>query len=212
MDQNKLFTKETLLTVVCGILLNMLAAQLVLAWKLPLFLDSLGTIYVAALCGTLPGITVGFFSNVINAAGDPITLYYGIISILLGYLAAHLSLRKMFVRYGKALLSSLLFALIGGGLGALLTWMLSGLDFGTGISAPYAYALFDHYGFSKFAAQLTADLCVDIPDKAVSLSLVWLMLRFTPARFLDKLPMGSLYVSARKKPAADTSGESGVNS
>jgi hypothetical protein len=196
LDQDKLFSLESILLVPCGILMNLIGAQIALAYQLPIFLDSVGTIFVGALGGILPGITVGFFSNAIDSIGDPITLYYGIVSILFGFVSAQLSRRRVFVHFGKTLAAALFFALIGGGFGSLLTWMLSGLDLGSGISAPYALKLHDFLGFGKFAAQLTADLGVDILDKLVSLPIVWCLLRFMPEHLLRCLPYGNIYLNA----------------
>ena len=173
-----------------AILLNFAGAKLALALELPLFLDSIGTILAGALGGLLPGITVGFFSNALNSIGDPITLYYGLISILIGMVAVFFSQRGCFIRYGKTLLSSLAFALIGGGLGSLLTWLLYGLNIGYGISAPLAMQLYIRTGASAFLAQLIADMGIDLLDKAITLSIVFLALRALPDRLLSKLPNG----------------------
>ena len=61
MEKDRLFNRGTLLLIPVGIAINIGLAQLVLLLKLPLILDSIGTILVAALGGYLPGIMVGFF-------------------------------------------------------------------------------------------------------------------------------------------------------
>ena len=48
------------------------------------------------------------------------------------------------------------FALIGGGLGSVLTWFLYGFSFASGISAPLALRLFSGGITNEFLAQLTA--------------------------------------------------------
>ena len=198
IEQYKLFSKESFLLIPLGILLNIACAKLVLALQLPIFLDSIGTILVSALGGPLPGVTVGFFSNAINSIGDPITLYYGLISILIAFAAVFCSRAGLFTRFPKALLSSLLFALIGGALGSLLTWMLYGLNMGSGISAPLALRIQSVTGATAFLSQLTADVAIDVVDKAITLTVVFLLLRILPNRLLDRLPYGSIYRRAGK--------------
>lgn len=207
MEQEKLFSRETLLLVPGGILLNFIGAKLALALGLPLFLDSAGTILAGALGGLLPGITVGFFSNAINSIGDPITLYYGLISILIGVAAVFCSRKGLFTRLGKTLLSSLLFALIGGVLGSLLTWMLSGLNMGSGISAPLALQIQSVSGMSRFLSQLAADTAIDVLDKAVTLTFVFLALRLLPDRLLSRVPYGSVYRRNKKQSPAQEGSE-----
>ena len=65
-----------------GIAINIGGAQLAKLLKLPLFLDSIGTVLVAAIGGYLPGVIVGFCSNMINAMNDPANAYYTLLSVI----------------------------------------------------------------------------------------------------------------------------------
>ena len=66
-----------LLLCIVSVLINFLGAQLALWLKLPLFLDTIGTVLSAALGGFLPGIAVGFVTNLINSFADASSAYYG---------------------------------------------------------------------------------------------------------------------------------------
>lgn len=99
MKKDKLFTWQTLLLMLFGVAVNYGGSQLALFLELPLFLDSIGTISVAALGGVLPGIIVGFTTNYLNSISDPITLYYAILSVLIAISAAWFALRGSF--YGN---------------------------------------------------------------------------------------------------------------
>ena len=96
MDQRHRLTRYTLLLALAGLAVNLLLSRLVLLLKLPLFLDSVGTVLASALGGYLPGLMVGFCSNVINGLADPITLYYSILSILIACASAFLARRGWF--------------------------------------------------------------------------------------------------------------------
>ena len=164
--------------IVFGLLLNIVPAKLALYFELPVFLDSIGTILVAMLGGTLPAVIVGFFSNAFNGLSDITTLYYGIISILIGVAATLFQQRKFFVSIPKIILSVFVFALLGGGLGSILTYFLYGYDFGEGISAPFATAIYSNLGWTKFFSQLTADFAIDIIDKAIVVAAAIISYRF----------------------------------
>ncbi len=78
-------TKSSLLLsiVMLGVGLNFLGRLLNLLLGLPLYLDNVGTLLVSMAGGLVPGITVGFFSNLINGVNDPNSTYYAVISILI---------------------------------------------------------------------------------------------------------------------------------
>lgn len=199
MKKNKLFTFQTLALIPIGIAINFGGAKLALHFSLPLFLDSIGTFLAAIIGGILPGILVGFLSNAINSISDSITLYYGIISVLLGISAAIMSAHGWFHSFEKTLLSILIFAFIGGGLGSILTFLLYGYNFGTGISAPLAHEIFESTHFNIFFSQLTADILIDLLDKTISVCLTMLILFLLPQRLLEFTPLGKYYMKNRNK-------------
>lgn len=184
----------SLFLIPIGIAINFIGGQIALLLKLPLYLDAIGTIVVGALCGFLPGIIVGLISNILNSVSDPITLFYAILNMLFGIAAAYLSKRGVFKNFGKTLLSALLFAFIGGGLGSLLTWVLYGFDFGTGVSSMFAIPLHESLGLPKFLAQFTAEFTMDIFDKVLTVIAAFGILKSIPTRFLAKLPLGRIYI------------------
>lgn len=198
MEQEKMFSKQCLLLIPLGLAVNYLGSQLAILFELPLFLDCVGTIIAGALGGLLPGILVGFFSNVLISLADPISLYYAILNVLIGILAALFSSEGWLRRLRTSLASALAFALVGGGIGSLLTWALYGLNLGEGISATLTARLAER-GLGRFAAQLSADVIIDLLDKLVVLALVWLLLRYFPRKVLEHLPLGHVYLHDREE-------------
>ena len=79
------------------------------------------------------------------------------------------------------------FALIGGGLGSVLTWTLYGFEFGTSLSAPLAQRILDTGIMSPFWAQFAADMLVDVLDKALTVAIVAIVLKVLPQSLKDKL-------------------------
>ena len=132
-----------ILLTAAGLLINFGGARLAQGFRLPLFLDTAGTITAAALGGSIPGVTVGFLTNMINSVQDHSTLYYGSMNVLIAIVTAWFSRKGYFRKIRGLLLSILVFSLIGGGLGSMVTWLIYGLDFGNGISAPLAHRIYD---------------------------------------------------------------------
>lgn len=186
--------KLTLFLIPIGVAVNFVGGQIAILLKLPLYLDAIGTIVVGALCGGIPGAIVGAISNILNSISSPITLWYGVLNIMFGLAAGYLSKKGVFLSFGKTLLSSLLFAAIGGGIGACMTWVLYGFDFGGGVSSFMSIPLHQYLGLPKFLAQLIAEFGMDVFDKVLTVIASFFVLKSMPVRFLSKLPLGEVYI------------------
>ena len=165
-----------------GLLINFLGVRLVRGFGLPLYLDNIGSALAAALGGYIPGIIVGFFTNLVNGIDNFSTTYYGCLTVLIAVCSAWYA-RKRFYDFKKPwrlLVVIATFALIGGGMGSVLTWALYGMSFGTGISAPLAHRIYDAGHLSQFSAQFCADMLVDLADKAITVLVVALILNLLP--------------------------------
>ena len=190
MEKETLFKRGRyfmLLLIVSALLLNIIPSNIALYFNLPVFLDSIGTVLAAMLGGNLPAVIVGFCVNAINGISDITTLYYGIISILIGVAAALFQRNGFFKTPGKIIVTIITFSLLGGGLGSVLTYFLFGYDFGEGISAPFALAIYEHAGFSKFFAQLTADIILDVFDKTIVVIAAVAIHRVIPQHLKDSI-------------------------
>ena len=171
MKQESIFKLKNfsvaIVLIFIGLLINIILSKIALFFDLPVYFDCVGTIIAAMIGGNLPAVIVGFFSNVINGFSDITTLYYGIISVLIGVAAALFQRNGFFKTPAKTAVTIIVFSLLGGGLGSVLTYFLFGYDFGEGISAPFALAIYNNLGFSKFFSQLTADIILDVFDKTL---------------------------------------------
>ena len=172
-----------LLITVFSLILNIILSKLALYFKMPLYLDTVGTILAAMLGGNLSAVAVGFFVNVINGLTDVSTVYYGIINILIAVFAVILHKRGAFDRIGGIVAAIVVFSIIGGGLGSLITYFLNGFDFGDVVSAPLVVAIYERFGLSKFLSQLLADISVDIFDKTVAVALSVIIYRLIPGSY-----------------------------
>ena len=139
-EEQKVHRNYLLFLCAAGLLVNYLLAHLATGLKLPLYLDNIGSALAAALGGYIPGIIVGFFTNLINGIDDYNTAYYGSLTVLIAIASAWFAGKGYYTFKKPMRLLAIIgtFALIGGGLGSVLTWVLYGFEFGSGISAPLA--------------------------------------------------------------------------
>lgn len=176
------------LILVC-LAINVLGAKLALGLKLPLFLDNIGSALAAALGGNVPGMAVGFFTNVINGISDTSTIYYASLTVLIAIFSTWFANRGFydFKRPWRLLVVIATFALIGGGLGSLLTWTIYGFSFGEGISAPLARSIFESGRLNEFWSQFAADMLIDLADKTITVLIVAAVYNLLPTDLKQKL-------------------------
>ena len=204
VDQNaQRSTRRRYAAALCaaGLLVNIAGVQLARATGVPLYIDNIGSALAAALGGTIPGIVVGFLTNLVNGIGDYTTAYYGSLTVLIAICSAWFE-RKGFYTFKKPwrLLAVIaVFALIGGGLGSVLTWTLYGFSFGDGISAPLAHRLYEGGRLSQFWSQFFADMLIDLADKSITVLIVAAVLNLLPAKLRKNL----CFAGWRQTPLSD---------
>ena len=175
--------RYTALLCAISILINLLVSRLASALGLPLYLDSIGTIFSAALGGTLPGVITGFVTNLLKGIWDLSSIYYIPINIGLALVTAFFAYRNDILRFPQVLFPLVCLALVGGGIGSLLTWYLNG----SVVSGGELVEKLLSYGVRPLSAQVLSDFLLDLADKAISLAAVILLLRLLPGFLRDSL-------------------------
>ena len=170
-----------LLLSACCILLNFVLRNLAGLLGVPLYLDCVGTILAGVLGGYLPGVLVGYISNLVLDITSETAKYYGVVSILIAALATYLGKKGWFRSLGKALLSVPLFALLGGGVGSILTFGLYGRGNGAELSKDLVAFLQANGLQNIFWSQFLGDFLIDLADKLATVLLAFLILHFIAA-------------------------------
>lgn len=177
---------SALLLCAAGIGINYLFSYLAIRLNLPMYLDCIGIIVSAAVGGYIPGIVVGFFTNIIKGVFDSSSVYYSFTSVLIAICASAYARRGYYRRFPHILLPILAFSAIGGGIGSVLTWLLFGGGIGDGFTAPLARQILSGGVVGEFLSQLTADFVWDLLDKTVEVLAAALILRLIPASFYKR--------------------------
>ncbi|MBO4679571.1 MAG: HD domain-containing protein [Lachnospiraceae bacterium] len=170
-----------------AVLLNICCNRLMGLFHIPLFMDNIGTLLAAGLGGYLPGIITGYMTNVINMSANVENVYYASLSVLIAVAGSFFYKRGYFDKFGKALLTVPVFAVIGGAIGSLLTYCIYGFGMGEGISAPFAVKLLDKGIFNVFTAQFVSDVAIDLVDKLLTVIAVFILLKVLPEKFKDSM-------------------------
>lgn len=196
MNQTQKFTKLTIFLIPIGIAVNVVGGQLAVLLKLPLFLDSIGTFVVGALCGWAPGLLVGLGCGLINAISLPTLLPYTLIGMLFGVLASFLARKGMFSAFWKAIINGVLVGFIGTCIAVPITATLYGGFVGTGASVIVTTLM--AAGWDVLPATFVSELSSELLDKVICLIIIYFVLKAMPARFVVKLPNGKYFLKEKK--------------
>lgn len=176
---------EIIILCIVGLVINLFFSNMAIYLNLPLYLDNIGVLLTAAVGGFIPGIIVGYTSNIINSIGNPTTAYYASITVLNAVAGVWFAQHGWFKKFRTVIITILVFAFFGGVLGSLLTISLYGFSFADGMSGPVVQFVYDHIIQQEFAAQILGDFILDIVDKGLTVAAVLIMLKLLPKRLTE---------------------------
>ena len=153
------------LLCLCGILINYILSNLTNLLKLPIWLDTAGTILAGIYGGYLPGIFTGFVTNLLKGITDFSSIYYAVLNVLIAVISTLLYKSGFLKKWYKILLFILILAVIGGGIGGVLPQLLTG---------------FKSSGFIN-------DFLYDLLDKSITIILVLIVYKLVPKKFAETL-------------------------
>jgi len=113
MAKNSKLTTAILVLIPVAVGINYAGKLFASALKLPLWLDSIGTMLSAVLAGPIVGAISGAINNIIyGLTTDPVSFVYALTSIGIGVSVGFLAKGKMFNNAFRTLLSGLIVALV----------------------------------------------------------------------------------------------------
>lgn len=181
----KKFTTSRLCVLALCAVINLIGSQIALLLRLPIYLDSIGTIFAAAMMGPFYGMFPGIISNFLSGCTTDIyALYYIPVQILTGWIAGMVfqkippQNRKDFKRI-----------LFGAGLvsipGTLVSSLITATVFGgiTSSGSTIFVQLFHRFGMSLTASVCMVQGITDFADRFVVLVLVVTLLSALPISF-----------------------------
>lgn len=172
--------------IALGAALNVTIGYLVNLLKLPIYLDSIGTVFIAVLCGWKHGAVVGIAALIVLAfTAIPTVLAYGATAIAIAIVSSFM------VRFGflKNLKATVLGGLIIGLVSALTATPVTTFVFG-GVSlagADAITALLRTLGLPLWQSVILGKLIVEPIDKVVTALICYSLVRSLPPRMISRL-------------------------
>ncbi len=188
----KILTTKTLILIAVGVVFNIVLALLgnTIGGGI-LFLDTVGTIFIAAFLGPIPGILTGVLTNLINGViigptEIPFLLVNGAIGLIVGLIAQKQKNFNLPIAIVVGLILSIVAPLIGT---PIAIFLFGGL---TGSGMDFMVIWLKTSGQNLFSAVFLTKIVNNLVDKLGSALLVFLVLKALPYSIikdsiLDKL-------------------------
>jgi energy-coupling factor transport system substrate-specific component len=184
------FSTLTLALMAVAIVLNIVLGQVVSLLKLPIFLDSIGTVLVALLAGPWAGALTGLLTNLIwGLISDPVAAAFAPVALVIGLVAGLCAKARLFRQWWQAITSG---AIITVALSIIAipvrVYMFGGI---TGSGADFLVAYLLATGRDLFSAVLITVITNNLIDKVATALLAWAIVKGLPKRFTARFSRAS---------------------
>jgi energy-coupling factor transport system substrate-specific component len=186
----KEFTTMTWVLIPVAIAINLTIGQIVLVLKLPVYLDSIGTVLVGVICGPWAGALTGALTNIV--AGiilDPGWLPWFPVAAVIGATAGVMANIGYFKNWWKVVVTGFVIAVMATIVGTPISIAIfSGIS-ASGSSLITAFLL--ETGRGLLEAVLTTNFISEPVDKIATSLLAFAILDGLSARYLSRFPRGN---------------------
>ena len=186
----KEFSTTTLVLIPVAIAINIAVGQLVLGLKLPLYLDSIGTILVGVLVGPWAGALTGFLANLVWSFTGlfPQAVAWAGVAAIIGALAGVFGREGWLDSVGKTVLAGLITGVVAAVLSAPIAAYVFGGVVGAGTDA--IVGVFRAAGLDALGANLGQGVVSEPIDKIATYLVVWAVMLGLPARIKARFADG----------------------
>ena len=186
------FNMLALLIIPVAVAVNFVGGQLASLLKLPMYLDTIGTIFAGMLCGPWVGAVAGGLTNVVTGIANPVNFAFIPVNIIAGLVVGGLAVHNMFENWWKAFTSTIIMAVISIIVSAPIVVLVFGGVTGGGTSLITAAAM--AAGANIWAAFFGTEGIFTVLDRIISCVISYLVIKVIPPRTLVKFRCGSCYI------------------
>jgi energy-coupling factor transport system substrate-specific component len=176
------FTSRAWVLIPIGIGINVVGGVVANLLRLPIFLDSIGTIMVGLLAGPWVAALTGLLTNLIlGLVSNPVLIPFSVVNMAIGLAAGFLAYAGWFRSLWKVAVSGVVLTLVA----VLVATPIRVLVFGgvTGHGYDVIFAYFLATGNSLMESVLTTGFIVEPIDKIISAFVAFFIARAIPMRY-----------------------------
>lgn len=180
------FSTISIVLMPIAIALNIAVGQIVALVKLPVYLDSIGTVLVGIICGPLAGLVTGALSNVVWGFFSPSALPFFPVAAWIGFVAglcAHFGLMNS---WWKACIAGLIIAVTTPFVATpIVVYVYGGVE---GSGASLLTAVMIKSGVKITSAAFYKNMMVEPLDKIPTVLIAYAILRGMSKRLISRFP------------------------
>ncbi|WP_342508733.1 ECF transporter S component [Sporosarcina sp. FSL K6-2383] len=174
------FSTAALVLIPAAIGINYLGKLFAGLLKLPLWLDSIGTVLASMLAGPIIGGIAGAVNNIIYGfTADPISFVYAITSAVIGLVVGVMAYKGWIANVGKALVLGLVVGIIAATVSTPLNIMFWGGQTGN-VWGDALFATMMSNNMPLWFASFADSIVVDVPDKMATVLISFLIFKGLP--------------------------------
>ena len=183
------FSTLTLALMVVAIVLNIVVGAIVGLLKLPIFLDSIGTVLVGLLAGPWAGALTGFLSNLIWGLFDPSAAPFAPVALVIGLVTGLCAKFGLFKQWWQAIVSGIITTIALSPVAVFIVVAVYGGATGSGPDLITAYFL--AVGQGLIGATIISVFTSNLVDKIATALLAWAIVKGLSSRFVARFPRAS---------------------
>lgn len=188
MNSKKNNNNNRIIFMGLAIAINLIGGFIALSIKLPIYLDTVGTILVSVLFGPISGAIVGGLSSIVNAITfDPISFYFIPVQLVFG-LSTGLLFKDGNFRRAKSIISIVVVTLLSSATAAVIVSFVFGGVTSSGSSI--LVAILKNSGISIITSVFSTQIFTDLLDKAISFGIVFAIIKMLPENIKSKSGWG----------------------
>ena len=192
------FSTTTLTLIPVAIVLNLVLGQTISLLKLPIFLDSIGSVLVAILSGPWAAAVTGLLTNLIGGVIDPFFPAFAPVAIVIGLVAGFCARVGWFRVWWKVVLTGLLIALAAAIVATPIRVLLFGGITASGSSFFIAYLLAT--GSAMVQSVFAVTFLTNVLDKVITALIAWIIVLRLSRRYISRFPRAENVLTLESAP------------
>lgn len=186
------FTMLSILLIPVGVAVNVVGGQIASLLHLPMYLDTIGTIFTGIIAGPWVGAVTGLVTNLITGMLNPVNFWFAHVNVIVGLVTGFLARAGWFTDWKKGLLATVIQSVVSTIASAPPAVYLFGGVTGSGTSLITAVLMAS--GHSVWTSFLSVEIIWTIIDRIISWLISLGVIKVIPNKTLVKFPLGELYI------------------
>ena len=194
------FSMLAILIIPIAVAVNFVGGQLASLLKLPMYLDTIGTIFCGMLCGPWVGAVAGALTNIVTGIANPVNFAFIPVNVMAGLVTGLLARGQMFKTWWKWIISMIIMAFVSIATSAPIVVLVYGGVTGSGTSLITAAAM--AAGANIWTAVIGTEGLWTVVDRIISFLIGYLVIKVIPPRTLVKFGCGENYIKKEETKKA----------